>query len=164
MDQLAGEGGSLTPERVEAAISKAKNDLVSPQVMRHRARDEKDVLIAKAFAAYEERLRASSAVDFDDLLVHVVRILKEHADVRVSLDRRYRYVLVDEYQDTNLAQYAIVRALWSSIPISASPAIRISRSTAGAGPTWRTSSNSSAITPAAGWSSWSGTTGAPRTS
>jgi DNA helicase-2/ATP-dependent DNA helicase PcrA len=111
MDQLDSEVGKLTPERVEAAISKAKNDLVSPQVLRHRARDEKDILVSRVFAAYEERLRASSAVDFDDLLVHVVRILKDHPDVRSSLDRRYRYVLVDEYQDTNLAQYAIVRAL-----------------------------------------------------
>ena len=53
----------------------------------------------------------SSAVDFDDLLVHIVTILKEHTDVRADLDARFRYVLVDEYQDTNLAQYAIVRAL-----------------------------------------------------
>ena len=55
--------------------------------------------------------RPSSAVDFDDLLVHMVTILKEHKDVRAELDARFRYVLVDEYQDTNLAQYAIVRAL-----------------------------------------------------
>ena len=53
----------------------------------------------------------TSAVDFDDLLVHMVAILKEHKDVRAELDRRFKYVLVDEYQDTNLAQYAIVRAL-----------------------------------------------------
>ena len=53
----------------------------------------------------------TSAVDFDDLLVHMVVILKEHRDVRAELDRRFKYVLVDEYQDTNLAQYAIVRAL-----------------------------------------------------
>jgi DNA helicase-2/ATP-dependent DNA helicase PcrA len=111
MDQLAGGDGNLQPERVEAAISRAKNDLVSPQALRRRARDEKDVLIARVFATYEEKLRGCSAVDFDDLLVHAVTILKDHPDVRSSLDRRYRYVLVDEYQDTNLAQYAIVRAL-----------------------------------------------------
>jgi DNA helicase-2/ATP-dependent DNA helicase PcrA len=110
MDQF-GDNTILTPERIEAVISKAKNDLVSPRALRHRARDEKDALCARVFEAYEERLRTSSAVDFDDLLVHVVRILKEHTDVRSSLDRRYRYILVDEYQDTNLAQYAIVRAL-----------------------------------------------------
>ncbi len=111
MDQLAGDETPITPERVEAAISRAKNDLISPQILKHRARDEKGALVSRVFAAYEEKLRASSAVDFDDLLVHVVAILKNHPDVRASLDRRYRYVLVDEYQDTNLAQYAIVRAL-----------------------------------------------------
>ena len=67
--------------------------------------------MAQVYEAYEERLRLASAVDFDDLLVHLVAILKEHQDVRAELDRRFRYVLVDEYQDTNLAQYAIVRAL-----------------------------------------------------
>jgi DNA helicase-2/ATP-dependent DNA helicase PcrA len=111
MDQLAGDEARITPERVEAAISRAKNELISPQILKLRARDEKDALVARVFAAYEERLRTSSAVDFDDLLVHVVSILKNHPDVRASLDRRYQYVLVDEYQDTNLAQYAIVRAL-----------------------------------------------------
>ena len=69
------------------------------------------MLLARVFAAYEDKLKTSSAVDFDDLLVLVVSILKNHPDVRAGLDRRYRYVLVDEYQDTNLAQYAIVRAL-----------------------------------------------------
>ena len=111
MDQVVGDEPNITPERVEAAISRAKNELVTPQMLRTRARDEKDVLQARVFAAYEEKLRTSSAVDFDDLLVHVVSILKNHPDVRAGLDRRYRYVLVDEYQDTNLAQYAIVRAL-----------------------------------------------------
>jgi DNA helicase-2/ATP-dependent DNA helicase PcrA len=111
LEQLGGDQTTLTPERVEGAISRAKNDLIGPQALRHRARDEKDILTARVFAAYEEKLRSSSAVDFDDLLVHVVSILKDHPDVRSSLDRRYRYVLVDEYQDTNLAQYAIVRAL-----------------------------------------------------
>ena len=68
-------------------------------------------LLADVYEAYEEKLRLASAVDFDDLLVHMVAILKEHKDVRAELDRRFSYVLVDEYQDTNLAQYAIVRAL-----------------------------------------------------
>ena len=58
----------------------------------------------------------TSAVDFDDLLVHMVAILKEHRDVRVELDRRFKYVLVDEYQDTNLAQYAIVLAMSAEHP------------------------------------------------
>jgi len=116
LDALGGEDSPITPEKIEAAISRAKNDLASPKALAHRARDDKDRLIAKVYAAYEERLKSLSAVDFDDLLVHVVSILKNHKDVRASLDKRYRYVLVDEYQDTNLAQYAIVRALSVDYP------------------------------------------------
>ncbi|MHB1562074.1 MAG: ATP-dependent helicase, partial [Isosphaeraceae bacterium] len=111
MDQVGWDVPGWTPERIESAISRAKNDLVHPDAWRRRAADRKDVLLAQAYEAYEKRLRDASAVDFDDLLVHIVAILKEHKDVRADLDRRYRYVLVDEYQDTNLAQYAIVRAL-----------------------------------------------------
>jgi DNA helicase-2/ATP-dependent DNA helicase PcrA len=111
MDQVGWDVPGWTPERVESVISRAKNDLIPPDAWRRRAVDRKDALLARVYEAYESRLREASAVDFDDLLVHMVAILKEHKDVRADLDRRYRYVLVDEYQDTNLAQYAIVRAL-----------------------------------------------------
>ena len=67
--------------------------------------------MARVYPAYQARLLASSAVDFDDLLVHVVTLLSEHPEVRAELDARYRYIMVDEYQDTNLAQYKIVPAL-----------------------------------------------------
>ena len=79
--------------------------------MKQRAGDRTARLLADVYEAYEEKLRLAAAVDFDDLLVHMVAILKEHKDVRAELDQRFSYVLVDEYQDTNLAQYAIVRAL-----------------------------------------------------
>lgn len=111
MERLDLDGVTVTPERVDAAISRAKNDLVTPDVLTKRARDHVDTIVAKVYRTYQERLRESSAVDFDDLLVHVVTILKTHPEVRAQLDARFRYVLVDEYQDTNLAQYAIVRAL-----------------------------------------------------
>jgi DNA helicase-2/ATP-dependent DNA helicase PcrA len=111
MDLVGWDVPGWTPERVESAISRAKNDLVHPDAWRRRAADRKDALLAQVYEAYEAKLRDASAVDFDDLLVHMVAILKEHKDVRADLDRRFRYVLVDEYQDTNLAQYAIVRAL-----------------------------------------------------
>jgi DNA helicase II / ATP-dependent DNA helicase PcrA len=116
MERLDLDGVTITPERIDAAISRAKNDLVTPEQLEQRARDHVDAVTAKVFRAYLERLRASSAVDFDDLLVHIVTILKEHPDVRAQLDARYRYILVDEYQDTNLAQYAIVRALSTDVP------------------------------------------------
>ncbi len=110
MELLGWDEPGWTGERIDSVISRAKNDLISPKVMKQRAPDRTERLIADIYEAYEERLRLSAAVDFDDLLVHMVTILKEHKDVRAELDRRFSYVLVDEYQDTNLAQYAIVRA------------------------------------------------------
>src|SRR5262245_50443537 len=68
MELLAGDDAGITPERVESAISRAKNDLVTPPMLARRARDEKEALVAKVYGAYELKLRASSAVDFDDLL------------------------------------------------------------------------------------------------
>ncbi|MHC5541961.1 ATP-dependent helicase, partial [Singulisphaera rosea] len=116
MERFDLEGVSLTPERIDAAISRAKNDLVTPEILARRARDHVDTIVSKVYSGYQERLRESSAVDFDDLLVHLVSILKGHPDVRAKLDARFRYILVDEYQDTNLAQYAIVRALSTDHP------------------------------------------------
>jgi DNA helicase-2/ATP-dependent DNA helicase PcrA len=111
MEVMGWEEEGWTPERVEAAISRAKNELVSPSSMNHRALDRHGRMVAQAYELYEARLKMTSAVDFDDLLVHMVAILKNHRDVRAELDRRFKYVLVDEYQDTNLAQYAIVLAM-----------------------------------------------------
>ena len=58
----------------------------------------------------------ANAVDFDDLLLHIARLLRENPEIRSELDHKYKYILVDEYQDTNLAQYAIVRALSIDAP------------------------------------------------
>ena len=112
MEIIGWEEAGWTPERVESAISRAKNELVSPRGHETPGnRRAKEGWLAQVYELYEARLKMTSAVDFDDLLVHMVAILKEHPDVRAELDRRFKYVLVDEYQDTNLAQYAIVRAL-----------------------------------------------------
>ncbi len=111
MEKLDLEDISVTPERIDQAISRAKNDLISPEMLAKRSGDHVQAVTAKVYAKYQERLKASAAVDFDDLLGHIVTILKTHPNVRADLDARFRYVLVDEYQDTNLAQYAIVRAL-----------------------------------------------------
>jgi DNA helicase-2/ATP-dependent DNA helicase PcrA len=116
MSRLDLDEVSVPPERIDAAISRAKNDLITPDVMDRRIGDHTDAIVAKVYRAYQQRLRESSAVDFDDLLVHLVTILKTNQDVRAHLDARFRYVLVDEYQDTNIAQYAIVRALSTDIP------------------------------------------------
>lgn len=116
MSRLDLDEVSVPPERIDAAISRAKNDLVTPEVMARRAGDHTDTIIAKVYRGYQDRLRESSAVDFDDLLVHLVTILKTNQEVRAQLDARYQYILVDEYQDTNLAQYAIVRGLSTDVP------------------------------------------------
>ena len=100
-----------SPEQIAQAISRAKNRLVTPEMMQGHAMSPQDALAARVYPHYQRQLLSSNAVDFDDLLLHVAVMLRENRDLRGKLDARYRYILVDEYQDTNLAQYAIVRAL-----------------------------------------------------
>ena len=99
------------PDGVDRRISQLKNDLVLPEQFSERASDYFDQLVADIYPRYQERLAEQNAVDFDDLLSLTAQLLREDAEVRAQLDRQYRFVLVDEYQDTNLAQYAIARAL-----------------------------------------------------
>ena len=75
-----------------------------------------DSVVTKVYPEYQRRLRESNAVDFDDLLLDVVQILAENPEIRQELDDRFRYVLVDEYQDTNLAQYQIIAGLSRDYP------------------------------------------------
>jgi DNA helicase-2/ATP-dependent DNA helicase PcrA len=100
-----------SPERVENAISRAKNDLLDPVAFSERASDYFQINVAKVYRTYQEQLLHSNAVDFDDLLLHVAMLLRDNPELRSELDERYRFILVDEYQDTNLAQYAILRCL-----------------------------------------------------
>ena len=100
-----------TPDRIAAAISSAKNRLIPADRFEPQPGHPLDAIVAKVYAHYQHRLLKSSAVDFDDLLLHVAQLLRENPEIRQSLDARYRYIMVDEYQDTNLVQYAIVHAL-----------------------------------------------------
>ena len=100
-----------SPERIAAAISWAKNNLLTAEQYQPRPGNPLGSVVAKVYPLYQARLLASSAVDFDDLLLHVATLLRENPETRSTLDARYRYILVDEYQDTNLAQYTIARAL-----------------------------------------------------
>jgi DNA helicase-2/ATP-dependent DNA helicase PcrA len=104
------------PDSLATAISWAKNNLVTPQQYEPRPGHAIGAVVKRVYPAYQERLRRSNAVDFDDLLLHVATLLRENSEVRQDLDERYRYILVDEYQDTNLAQYAIARALSIDYP------------------------------------------------
>jgi DNA helicase-2/ATP-dependent DNA helicase PcrA len=107
---------NYSPERIAAAISDAKNKLITAEQFEPRSGSMLARVVAEVYPAYQERLLASSAVDFDDLLLHVAQLLYEHAEIRAELDERHRYVLVDEYQDTNRAQYVILRALSTDYP------------------------------------------------
>ena len=95
-------------------ISNLKNELIGPDQAASDAettRNPFDEVVARVFREYQVRLRAANALDFDDLIGETVRIFREHPDVAEYYRRRFRHVLVDEYQDTNHAQYALVSAL-----------------------------------------------------
>ncbi len=105
-----------TPERVQSAISWAKNNLMGPEQYEPRRGSPIGQIVAQVYPAYQKRLLQSGAVDFDDILLHTATLLRENPEIRRRLDERYRYILVDEYQDTNLAQYTIVRAMSVDYP------------------------------------------------
>ena len=99
---------------VSSAISNLKNELRTPEEALADAEEDKNPFngtVAQIFAEYQKRLRASNAVDFDDLIGEVVRIFREYPEVALYYRRRFRHVLVDEYQDTNHAQYVLVSTL-----------------------------------------------------
>ncbi len=106
------------PEKVLWRISAAKNDLVTPEQYSARFQeivaDHWQAVVEKAYPVYQQTLLAANTVDFDDLLLHVAVLLEEQEELCLSLSERFRYVLVDEYQDTNRAQYQIAAGLASS--------------------------------------------------
>jgi DNA helicase-2/ATP-dependent DNA helicase PcrA len=92
-------------------IGKLKNSAITPDMIEEPGHSALDHAIHKVYAAYQKQLLVNNAVDFDDLLMHTATILRTNEDLRADLDAKHRYILVDEYQDTNLAQYLIVRGL-----------------------------------------------------
>ncbi len=108
------------PAQVGARISRAKNAMIGPEHFEERFQasvgDHLQAVVARVYPEYQKWLLKSNAVDFDDLLLHVVTLLSENPELRRDLDARYRYVLVDEYQDTNLVQYRIVQGLSQDAP------------------------------------------------
>ncbi len=104
----------FSPRGVASAISDFKNELVGPEEARARAADSGDrlaVTIADIYGRYQDRLRTANAFDFDDLIGETVALLQAYPDIAEYYRRRFRHVLVDEYQDTNHAQYVLVREL-----------------------------------------------------
>ena len=105
------QGGPIRPRGVLEALSRAKNDLEGPDALVEAATTHYQEELGKLAVAYERRLREAGALDFDDLLGWTVRLLETQPDVLARYQVRWRYLHVDEYQDTNRAQYRIVRAL-----------------------------------------------------
>jgi DNA helicase-2/ATP-dependent DNA helicase PcrA len=111
LESLALASTNWPPRSVLGAISGAKNELLDADAYAAQATDFYSKTIAKAYSAYERGLRSANAVDFDDLLLLTARMLKESAEVRAECQRRWQYLLIDEYQDTNRAQFVIAAML-----------------------------------------------------
>lgn len=114
--QLGLDDVNFSPERLAGAISKAKNQLTTPGAYEQSVRDFFGQTAAKVYARYEKLLRAANAMDFDDLLYLPAMGLRMNEEFRRDLDSRFKYVLVDEYQDTNKAQYEIARRMSYDFP------------------------------------------------
>ena len=106
----------FSPDAIASAISWAKNALIGPQQYKAKPGHALGAIVSRVYPAYQAILTGCNAVDFDDLLMHVANLLRENPELRARLDQRFRFVLVDEYQDTNLSQYAIARALSVDYP------------------------------------------------
>lgn len=105
-----GADGDMV-DLVQSGIGSLKNDLIEPQDAINMAQSPQEVLVATTFAAYDRALKAYNAVDFDDLIRIPTQLFKSNAEVRQRWQKNTRYLLVDEYQDTNTSQYELVKIL-----------------------------------------------------
>ena len=111
MKQLSIAPDKLKPRSVSAAISNAKNDLLTPDDYAATAQYPNQQNIAKIYDMYEQLRSEAGALDFDDLLIETVRLLRDASEIRQKYRQYFKHILIDEYQDTNAAQYAIVKYL-----------------------------------------------------
>ena len=111
MRRLGIDDKQTTPRSVLAHISWAKNHMLDPQEVYLQSADPKTERVAQIYAEYKKELAKANALDFDDLLLETVRLLKAASLVREYYNRRFQYILVDEYQDTNRPQYELMRLL-----------------------------------------------------
>ena len=111
LKRLEVDDKQLTPRGVLAHISWAKNHMLNPQELYLRSKGEKEEQIAYIYEAYNKDLRRANALDFDDLLLEAVRLLRSSAQVLQHYTGRFQYILIDEYQDTNRPQYELMRLL-----------------------------------------------------
>ena len=101
----------VKPRAAQRMISSAKNQMIGPEEYKDLARGDQQELAAKVYPAYERALKQANALDFDDLLLKPIELFEEHEDVLEKYQQRWQYVHIDEYQDTNQAQYVLARKL-----------------------------------------------------
>ncbi|MGH2767205.1 MAG: ATP-dependent helicase, partial [Actinomycetota bacterium] len=111
LEALGLDAKRFHPRAVAAAIGKAKDNLLTAAEFGQAAGNWYERTLADVYAEYERRLAAAGAVDFDDLILRTVRLFRSHPEVLQHYQERFRYVLIDEYQDTNRAQYHLVNLL-----------------------------------------------------
>jgi DNA helicase-2/ATP-dependent DNA helicase PcrA len=111
MTELQLDPTTWRPGTVLASISHAKNGLLSPEALTSKASDYYNSIVSQVYTKYQSLLLSNNALDFDDLLVKVIEVWKQHKDVLESYQERFRFILVDEYQDTNHSQYVLLRML-----------------------------------------------------
>ena len=99
------------PRQIAALISNAKNELIGPADYTNQAKTHIEEVVAECYGLYQKRLRDANAFDFDDLILKTVEVLQRFPEAKARYRSRFRHVLVDEYQDTNHAQYILVREL-----------------------------------------------------
>ena len=101
----------IKPRAVLSVISNAKNEMRSAEDFSMSARGPREQKIAELFFAYEKSLKEAAALDFDDLLIKTVELLRNNSEIRQKWQRQFEYILIDEYQDTNAVQYALIKLL-----------------------------------------------------
>lgn len=99
------------PRAVAAQISKCKNQLMTPEEYYNDVGTDWDSTVAKIYAAYQQQLLAANALDFDDLIMYTLRLFEQYPEVLAKYQQRFRYIMVDEYQDTNYSQYSLIQQL-----------------------------------------------------
>lgn len=116
LKQMNLQSTNWPPRTVLSAISNAKNELMDAKAFEANAHDYYSKQIAKIYLNYEQVLRQAGAIDFDDLLLFTVKLLETHEDIRAELTSRWRYLMIDEYQDTNSVQFRITSLLAAPPP------------------------------------------------
>ena len=111
MNELEISDDQFNPQSIQNTISSAKNELIGPEFFSQNAEGYFQEVVAKVFGAYQTKLKKANAMDFDDLLSKTVELFSSHREILENYQNKFKYILVDEYQDTNHSQYVLINLL-----------------------------------------------------